>query len=71
MLTLGWSKHLALVRSPIRINAVSPGWCRTDMGGPSATRSVEQGAATLLHYAQLPPTGPTGLFFGPEGPLPW
>jgi NAD(P)-dependent dehydrogenase (short-subunit alcohol dehydrogenase family) len=71
MLTLGWAKHLNLVHSPIRINAVSPGWCRTDMGGPSATRSAEEGAATLLHYAQLPPDGPTGLYFSPEGPLPW
>lgn len=71
MLTLGWAKHLNLVRSPIRINAVSPGWCRTDMGGPSATRSVEEGAATLLHYAQLSPDGPTGLYFGADGPIPW
>lgn len=71
MLTLGWAKHLNLVRSPIRINAVSPGWCRTDMGGPSATRSVEEGAATLLKYAFLPPDGPTGGFFGPDGTIPW
>jgi NAD(P)-dependent dehydrogenase (short-subunit alcohol dehydrogenase family) len=71
MLTLSWAKHLNLVRSPIRINAVSPGWCRTDMGGSTAPRTPEEGAATLLHYAFLPPDGPTGGFFGPEGPLPW
>ena len=71
MLTLSWAKHLSLVRSPIRINAVSPSWCRTDMGGSAAPRSAEEGAATLLHYALLPPDGPTGGFFGPEGPLPW
>ena len=71
MLTLSWAKHLALVRSPIRINAVSPGWCRTDMGGASAPRSPEEGAATLIHYAQLPPDGPSGRFFGADGPIPW
>jgi NAD(P)-dependent dehydrogenase (short-subunit alcohol dehydrogenase family) len=71
MLTLSWAKHLALVRSPIRINAVSPGWCRTDMGGTSAPRSPEEGAATLIHYAQLAPDGPSGGFFGADGPIPW
>jgi NAD(P)-dependent dehydrogenase (short-subunit alcohol dehydrogenase family) len=71
MLTLSWAKHLELVRSPVRINAVSPGWCRTAMGGSTAPRSPEEGAATLLRYAFLPPDGPTGLCFGPDGPAPW
>ncbi len=71
MLTVSWVKHLALARSPIRINAVSPGWCRTDMGGRAAPRSAAAGAATLLRYAFLPPDGPTGRFFGEEGELPW
>lgn len=30
------------------VNAVCPGWVRTDMGGPGATRSVEEGAASIL-----------------------
>jgi len=71
MLTISWAKHLSLVRSPIRVNAVSPGWCRTEMGGAGATRSAAEGAATLLRYAFLPPDGPTGGFFGAEGALPW
>lgn len=71
MLTVAWAKQLARVNSPIRINAVSPGWCRTDMGGTTAPRSPEQGAATLIHYATLPADGPTGHFFGPDGELPW
>ncbi|HEX8986923.1 MAG TPA: SDR family NAD(P)-dependent oxidoreductase [Rhodocyclaceae bacterium] len=44
----------------ILVNAISPGWVRTDMGGPGAPRSVEQGAASVLWGVRLPPGGPTG-----------
>lgn len=47
----------------ILVNAISPGWVRTDMGGPSAPRSVEQGAASILWGVRLPPGGPTGGVF--------
>ena len=47
----------------ILVNATSPGWVRTDMGGPSAPRSVEQGAASVLWGVRLPPGGPTGGVF--------
>lgn len=69
MLTLSWAK--ALRRTRIKINAVSPGWCRTDMGGSSAPRSPEQGAAAILEHAFLPDDGPTGGFFSEDGPIPW
>lgn len=69
MLTLSWAKTLA--RTRIKVNAVSPGWCRTDMGGSNAPRSVEEGAATLLKFAFLPEDGPNGRFFGADGELPW
>ena len=32
----------------ILVNAINPGWCRTDMGGRGAPRSVEQGAASVF-----------------------
>ena len=47
----------------ILVNAISPGWVRTDMGGRSAPRSVEQGAASVLWGVQFPPGGPTGGVF--------
>jgi NAD(P)-dependent dehydrogenase (short-subunit alcohol dehydrogenase family) len=32
----------------IAVNSVCPGWVRTDMGGPNAARSVEEGADTIV-----------------------
>jgi NAD(P)-dependent dehydrogenase (short-subunit alcohol dehydrogenase family) len=55
----------------IKVNTMSPGWVRTDMGGPSAPRSPEQGADTILWLATLPDDGPTGGFFKDRATLPW
>ena len=47
----------------ILVNAISPGWVRSDMGGPSAPRSLQQGAASVLWGVRLLPGGPTGGVF--------
>jgi NAD(P)-dependent dehydrogenase (short-subunit alcohol dehydrogenase family) len=55
----------------ILVNSVCPGWVRTDMGGPGARRSVEQGADTPVWLATLPDGGPSGGFFRDRKPIPW
>jgi NAD(P)-dependent dehydrogenase (short-subunit alcohol dehydrogenase family) len=55
----------------ILVNSMCPGWVRTDMGGPGASRSVEQGAETAVWLATLPRDGPTGGFFRDKKPIPW
>jgi NAD(P)-dependent dehydrogenase (short-subunit alcohol dehydrogenase family) len=55
----------------ILVNSACPGWVRTDMGGPHATRSVEEGADTIVWLATLPATGPTGGFFSDRREIEW
>ena len=55
----------------VLVNAVDPGWVRTQMGGPGAPRSIEQGVDTLVWLATLPDGGPTGGFFHDRKLIPW
>jgi NAD(P)-dependent dehydrogenase (short-subunit alcohol dehydrogenase family) len=52
-------------------NVVDPGWVRTDMGGPSAPRSLQEGADTIVWLATLPDDGPTGGFFHDRRAIQW
>lgn len=57
--------------SRIRVNAICPGWVRTDMGGPNADRDIEKGVETIVWAAMLPDDGPTGKFFRDKQEIPW
>lgn len=58
-------------RGDVKVNACSPGWVRTGMGGPEASRLPEKGAETPVWLATLPPEGPTGGFFEDKKAVPW
>ncbi len=55
----------------ILVNSMCPGWVKTDMGGPGATRELPEGADTAVWLATLPDDGPSGLFFRDRTPIPW
>jgi NAD(P)-dependent dehydrogenase (short-subunit alcohol dehydrogenase family) len=55
----------------VHINAMCPGWVKTDMGGPGASRTVEQGADTAVWLAGQPAGGPSGKFFRDRKEIRW
>jgi NAD(P)-dependent dehydrogenase (short-subunit alcohol dehydrogenase family) len=61
----------AVAGSNVLVNAACPGWVRTDMGGSSATSSVEQGADTAVWLATLPDSGPSGKLFRNRKRVAW
>jgi NAD(P)-dependent dehydrogenase (short-subunit alcohol dehydrogenase family) len=57
--------------SNIQVNAVTPGWVRTHLGGIHAPRSVEEGAMGTVWLATQEGAGPTGRFFRDQEEFPW
>lgn len=55
----------------VKVNAMCPGWVRTEMGGAGAPRSVEEGADTAVWLATLPDDGPNNGFFRDRKPIDW
>lgn len=54
----------------ISVNAMCPGWVKTDMGGRSAPRTVQEGADTAAWLATAEKI-PTGKFFRDRKEIPW
>jgi NAD(P)-dependent dehydrogenase (short-subunit alcohol dehydrogenase family) len=61
----------AEVKGDIKINAVDPGWVSSDMGGPSAPRTPQQAAESILWLATTGPEGPNGGFFRDGKQINW
>ena len=56
----------------IKVNAVSPGFTKTNLNNYAGTETVEEGAAEAVRVSLLGPEGPTGTFTHAKlGQLPW
>jgi NAD(P)-dependent dehydrogenase (short-subunit alcohol dehydrogenase family) len=67
----GVTSQLATALPGFAVNSVCPGWVRTDMGGQGATRSVEEGADTIVWLAADAPQDLTGKFLRDRKEIPW
>jgi len=63
-----YTLHLAheLRELPFKINAVCPGYTKTDFTGHQGTSTVEQAGQRIAKYALLGPDGPTGKYVSEE-----
>jgi NAD(P)-dependent dehydrogenase (short-subunit alcohol dehydrogenase family) len=67
----GVTAQLAAALPKFAVNSVCPGWVRTAMGGEGATRSVGEGAATIVWLAIDAPHDLTGKFVKDRKVIPW
>ena len=67
----GVTVQLAAALPKFAVNSVCPGWVRTEMGGENASRSVEEGADTIVWLAGEAPQGLTGKFLRDRKEIPW
>ena len=67
----GVTVQLAAALPKFAVNSVCPGWVRTEMGGKDATRSVAEGAATIVWLATDAPHDLTGKFVKDRKVIPW
>jgi NAD(P)-dependent dehydrogenase (short-subunit alcohol dehydrogenase family) len=52
-------------------NAASPGWVRTDLGGPEAPRTPAEGADTPVWLARFATGAPSGSFWEDREQIDW
>src|SRR6266566_2195725 len=67
----GVTVQLAAALPKFAVNSVCPGWVRTEMGGENASRSVEEGADTIVWLATDAPQNVTGKFLRDRKEIPW
>ena len=62
---------LELRDTPIKVNAVCPGYVMTDLNRGAGFFTIEEGVRASVKYALLDEAGPTGQFFNADGPINW
>jgi NAD(P)-dependent dehydrogenase (short-subunit alcohol dehydrogenase family) len=67
----GVTVQLAAALPKFAVNSVCPGWVRKEMGGENASRSVEEGADTIVWLASEAPQDLTGKFLRDREEIPW
>jgi NAD(P)-dependent dehydrogenase (short-subunit alcohol dehydrogenase family) len=73
MLTIQYARAFAADPglAHVKINSATPGYTATDINAYQGHRHVSEGARAIVELAVLPADGPTGGFFGDEGPVRW
>lgn len=68
-----WTVQLAyeLKDTTVKVNAVHPGWVKTDMGGEEAPMEIVDGAKSSVALATIGADGPNGSFTHLGETLPW
>ncbi|WP_043723908.1 SDR family oxidoreductase [Kutzneria sp. 744] len=67
--TVQYARELG--KEGIKVNAVCPGFCATDLNGFRGTRTPAQGAEIAVTMATIGDDGPNGGFFDENGPVAW
>lgn len=61
--------------TPFKVNAVCPGWTKTDFTNQQGTSTVQEAGKRIAKYALIGQDGPTGKYFSeeyfPESSCPW
>ncbi len=70
----GFSRILAAElghESNVKVNSISPGWVRTEMGGAGADRDPSEAAREIADLVSIAANGPSGGFFYRGEPTDW
>lgn len=67
----GVTVQLAAALPTFAVNSVCPGWVRTEMGGENASRSVEEGADTIVWLASEAPQDLSCKFLRDRKEISW
>jgi NAD(P)-dependent dehydrogenase (short-subunit alcohol dehydrogenase family) len=70
----GFTRVLAAELGPdsnVKVNSISPGWVRTDMGGAGADRDPSEAAREIADLVSIAADGPSGGFFYQGEPRGW